>query len=234
MTVNTYHPLPPLVAPALLERAARLSPALLCDGMNDTGIARNGCMDAEVQAVDDSQVLLGTACTVDTAGGDNFPVHAAIYQGKPGYVLVIAGKEEMQRAYLGDLLAGAAHAVGLNGIIVDGCVRDKTELAALDMPVFARGFMPRGPLKAQRGEINTPVLCAGVTVSPGDLVFGDADGVVVVPQDRLEEVLEKAEAKLAYETERRKTIAAYRQARITGQPLPELAPAWVTALLNGT
>lgn len=232
MTDNTYHPLPTLIAPELLERAARLSPALLCDGMNDTGIPRNGCLDAALCPVDDNKVLLGTACTVDTAGGDNFPVHTAIYQGQPGYVLVIAGKADTERAYLGDLLAGAAQATGINGIIVDGNVRDKTALAALEMPVYARGFMPRGPLKAQRGQINIPVQCAGITVHPGDLVFGDADGVVVVPQERLEEVLEKAEQKLAYETERRRAIAAYQLARETGQPLPELAPAWVKALMN--
>lgn len=231
---DAWQPLPPLIDPALLERVRCLSPALLCDGMKDSDIVRNGCMDAELRPVDPGKVLLGTVCTVETSGGDNFPVHVAICQGQPGYVLVIAGNAESQRAYIGDLLAGTAQAVGLDGIIVDGLVRDQTALAALDIPVYARGFMPRGPMKLLKGKINTPVVCAGVTASPGDLVFGDADGVVVVPRDQLERVLLNAEKKLAYELERRKTIQAYQHARENGLPLPELAPAWVAAMLSDT
>lgn len=233
MNNKNYHPLPEPVAPELLERVRRLSPALLSDGMQNSGIARNGCMDADIVPVDESKVLLGTACTVETSGGDNFPVHVAIYQGCPGYVLVVAGRNDTERAYLGDLLAGAAQATGLDGIVVDGCVRDKQALAELDIPVYARGFMPRGPVKEKHGEINTPVQCAGVVVTPGDLVFGDADGVVVVPRSRLEEVLDNAEKKLAYEIQRREVIETYQQGRECGGPLPALAPEWVTDILFG-
>lgn len=231
---DAWQPLPPLIDPALLERVRRLSSALLCDGMNDTDIARNGCMDAELCPADPRKILLGTACTVETAGGDNFPVHTAIYQGQPGYVLVIAGQADTRRAYLGDLLAGTAQAVGLDGIIVDGLVRDQSTLATLDIPVYARGFMPCGPVKSLKGKINTPVVCAGIHVAPGDLVFGDADGVVVVPRNQLETVLLNAEKKLAYELERRDLIQAYQHARENGLPLPALTPAWVAAMLSDT
>lgn len=231
---DAWQPLPPRIEPELLERVRCLSPALLCDGMNDTDIARNGCMDAELRPVDSRKILLGTACTVETAGGDNFPVHTAIYQGQPGYVLVIAGRADTQRAYLGDLLAGTAQAVGLNGLVVDGLVRDWDALAELDIPVYARGFMPRGPVKFLKGKINTPVDCAGVCVNPGDLVFGDADGVVVVPRNQLETVLLNAEKKFAYELERRDLIQAYQHARENGLPLPALTPAWVAAMLSDT
>ena len=117
--------------------------------------------------------MVGTACTVDTEDGDNFPVHVAIYQGKPGYVLVVAGKGYTERAYMGDLMGSAADAIGLAGIVVDGYVRDKTGLAALDIPIYAKGFMQRSPLKKGPGEINTIVTCAGVKVAPGDRVVGD-------------------------------------------------------------
>ncbi|WP_208642945.1 RraA family protein [Rahnella woolbedingensis] len=229
---NSYHALPPLIPEHLIERLSVLSPALLCDGMQKLGIPRNGCMDANLVPVDEHKTMIGTACTVDTQDGDNLPIHVAIYQGAPGYVLVIAGKAEKERAYLGDLLAGAAQATGLRGIIVDGYVRDKEALAALDIPVYARGFMPRGPIKEKEGKINTPVFCAGVNISPGDLIFGDADGVVVVPVNHLEEVLVNAETKLVYEQQRRATIEAYKYARENNQPLPSLTPAWVTELLS--
>lgn len=229
---NPYSPLPPLIPQTLLDRARALSPALLCDGMQSLGIARNGCMDADLNPLDDHKVMIGTACTVDTEDGDNFPIHVAIYQSQPGYVLVIAGKNYRQRAYIGDLLVGAAQAVGLNGIVIDGCVRDKTGLAELAIPVFARGFMQRSPDKKGPGKINSPVYCAGVQVYPGDLVIGDCDGVTVIPRDQIEAVLEIAEKKSAYEQQRRDVIDEYARCRLNNQPLPVLAPGWVTDLLQ--
>ncbi len=231
MSAN-YHELPELIPQDLIERAKKLSPAQLCDGMAALGIERNGCMDMSLSAIDDSKVMIGTACTVDTEDGDNFPIHVAIYQGKPGYVLVVAGKGYTERAYMGDLMGSAADAIGLSGIVVDGYVRDKTGLAALDIPIYAKGFMQRSPAKKGPGEINTTVMCAGVKVVPGDLVMGDYDGVTVVPRDRIEEVLEAAEKKNDYEEKRREKIAQYRRCKEEGKELPDLAPAWVTEMLN--
>lgn len=232
MNTDQYLPLPELIPAALLERFRALSPAQLCDGMQSLGIPRSGCMDADLLPLDERKILLGTAYTVDTEEGDNFPIHVAIYQGRPGYVLVVAGKAYPERAYLGDLMAGAAQAVGLAGLVVDGCVRDRRPLAELDIPVYARGFMQRSPAKQGPGRINVPVRCAGVEVAPGDLVFGDYDGVTVVPRARLLEVLEAAEKKDAYEAQRRAVIADYAHRRANGEPLPELAPGWVTELLK--
>lgn len=229
---NPYFPLPERIPQTLLERARALSPALLCDGMQSLGIARNGCMDADLNPLDDRKLMIGTACTVDTEDGDNFPIHVAIYQSQPGYVLVIAGKNYRERAYIGDLLVGAAQAVGLDGIVIDGCVRDKTGLAELEIPVYARGFMQRSPNKKGPGKINQPVHCAGVQVQPGDLVIGDCDGVTVIPRDQIEAVLEVAEKKNAYELQRREVIDDYARCRVNNLPLPSLAPDWVTNLLQ--
>lgn len=233
MNTEHYFPLPDLIPEDLLARFRQLSPAQLCDGMQSLGIPRNGCMDADLMPLDESKVMLGTAYTVDTEDGDNFPIHVAVYQGQPGYVLVVAGKAYPGRAYIGDLMAGAAQAVGLSGMVIDGCVRDKVPLAQLDIPIYAKGFMQRSPGKQGPGKINANVTCAGVEVAPGDLVFGDYDGVTVVPRARLLEVLEASEKKSVYENQRREVIDAYTRARDSGQPLPALAPAWVTELLEG-
>ncbi len=229
---NPYQPLPELIPQTLLDRACALSPALLCDGMQSLGIPRNGCMDEDINPLDDRKVMIGTACTVDTEDGDNFPIHVAIYQSQPGYVLVIAGKNYRERAYIGDLLVGAAQAVGLNGIVIDGLVRDKTGLAELTIPVYACGIMQRSPNKKGPGKINTVVHCGGVQVAAGDLVIGDCDGVTVIPRDQIETVLKIAEEKAAYEEKRRAVIEEYAHCRENNLPRPPLAPAWVTELLE--
>lgn len=113
--------------------------------MQKLGIARNGSMDASLMPIDEQKIMVGTTCTVDTE--DSVPIHVAIYQGKPDYVLIVAGKRCTERAYLGDLLAGAADAVGLSGIVVDGCVRDKLGLKELAIPVYSKGIMQRSPAK---------------------------------------------------------------------------------------
>lgn len=230
MSKVNYKDLPESIPQKLIDRIKKLSPAQLCDGMEKLGIERNGCMDASLMPLDSNKVLIGTACTVDTEDGDNFPIHVAIYQGKPGYVLVVAGKGYTERAYMGDLMGSSAEAVGLNGIIIDGYVRDKVGLSRLSIPIYAKGIMQRSPSKKGPGEINTVVTCAGVKVTPGDLILGDYDGVTVIPRDRIEEILEAAEKKDSYEVKRRATIAEYIRCRNNNEPLPELAPAWVTEM----
>ncbi|MDF2524573.1 MAG: proA 4 [Clostridiales bacterium] len=232
MSTPNYNNLPELIPQELIDRASKLSPAQLCDGMKSLGIMREGCMDADLMPIDESKIMIGTACTVDTQDGDNFPIHVAIYQGQPGYVLVVAGKGYAESAYMGDLMGSAADAIGLNGIIIDGCVRDRIGLKNLNIPIYAKGFMQRGPAKKGPGEINTAVTCGGIKVEPGDLVFGDYDGVTVVPRSRIEEVLTEAEKKAAYERKRVEAIANYIKLKDEGKELTNLAPAWVTDMLS--
>jgi regulator of RNase E activity RraA len=167
--------------------------------------------------------------TVETVGhGDNLPVHLAIY-GVPrdGYIMVIDGKGHTDYAYFGDLMMAATEASGYLGVIVDGCARDYLGLVKLGFPVFCMGYMASAGLKKEPGNLNVPITCGGVKVSPGDLVIGDADGVAVVPRDRIIEVLEHAEKKAAYEDKRVETIVAFREAKAAGLPRPELAPYWI-------
>lgn len=224
--------MPELIPDNIIKRVSKLSPALLCDGMKELGIFREGAMDGDILPIDDSKVMIGTAYTVDTQEGDNFPIHVAIYQGKPGYVLLVAGKGYQEKAYIGDLMGAAADAIGFEGVVVDGFVRDKLGLRELSMPVYSKGLMQRGPGKKGPGEINTTVTCGGIKVQPGDLVFGDADGVTVIPRDRIEEVLEKAEKKDTYEVNRRAQIAEYRRCLAHNEKLPNLAPVWVNDMME--
>ncbi len=226
MSNKDYMPLPELIDQDIIDRASKLSAAVLCDGMEDLGL-QNGSMDASMMPVDPSMKMIGTACTVSTEDGDNLPIHIAIYQSKPGYVLVVDGKAYTKRAYMGDMMIGAAKAIGLNGVVLDGYLRDREGLIELGLPAFGNGFMQRTPAKKGPGKINVPINCSGVTVNPGDLVVGDYDGVTVVPRDRILEVLEAAEKKEAYEVERLKIMEDYTKKRIEEKELPEIAPEWV-------
>jgi 4-hydroxy-4-methyl-2-oxoglutarate aldolase len=229
--MNNYNPLPELIPQETIERVKKLSSAQLCDGMIGLGIVRDGCLDGAIMPVSDSMEMVGTAYTVATEEGDNFPIHVAIYQGQPGYVLMVDGKAYIERPYMGDLMASAAKAIGLNGIVVDGFVRDKVRLKELGLPIYTRGFMQRGPMKKGPGKINVQITCGGVCVKPGDLVYGDYDGVTVVPRELIEEVLKRAENKDAYEARRRQAIKEYEVCRAEGKELPDLAPDWVREML---
>lgn len=223
---------PELVNPEYITRAKWLGSALLADGMKALGgIANDGAMQAEINPIAAEMSVVGTALTVDTANGDNFPIHVATYSGGEGYVMVIDGKGYMGRAYCGDLILGAAKAVGYAGVVCDGCVRDRLGCIALGLPVFSKGYMQRGPIKKDAGNINTTVTCGGIQVAPGDLIVGDCDGVSVVPRALIAPVLKKAEEKKAYEDARQEAIAAYVACKAAGKPLPGLAPQWVLDLL---
>ena len=223
---------PALLSEEIIDRASKLSTALLCDGMKKMGIPFEGCMDEGINPVDIKMKVVGTACTLSTDSGDNLPIHLALYSAKPGYVMVMDGKKHKEHPYFGDLIVSTAKAVGLKGLVIDGLIRDREGIIDLGFPVFSRGFMQRGPAKNNPGEINYPIVCGGVKVNPGDLVMGDSDGVVSVPVEVLDEVLENAEKKLAYEIERRKSIEEYEQKRLEGEEVFDLTPGWVKEMLS--
>lgn len=228
-------PCAPLLSPDIIARAARLNVPLLLDGVKAAKIEipGGGCMEMSIMPVERGMKAVGTAMTVETDNGDNFPIHVASYSVKEnGYFMVIDGKGCQERAYFGDLIMGACKAAGFCGMAVDGCTRDRDGNIALDFPVYSKGIMPRGPIKKSEGSINTPIMCGGVRVEPGDLVMGDSDGVCVIPRAHIETVLAEAEKKQVYETERERTIAAYMKAKAEGKALPQLAPQWVLDMLQ--
>src|SRR4051812_39122813 len=142
----------------------------------------------------DHHRVVGPACTVKVFPGDNLMVHKALDVLEPGDVVVIDAGASDHNAVLGDLISMKAKHRGAAGFVVDGYVRDLPSVRELDFPVFARGTTPIGPLHRGPGEINCAVCCGGVVVNAGDIIVGDAMGVVVVPQGIAAELLERLQA----------------------------------------
>ena len=150
-------------------------------------------------------VLCGPAVTVRVRPGDNLMIHKALMMVQSGDVLVIDGGGDVSQALVGGLMRTTCLARGLGGLVIDGAIRDLCEWAQDGMPIFARGHTHRGPSKDGPGEINVPVACAGLAVLPGDLIVGDADGVIAVPAAEAAEVLRRSQAHLAREAVIRET-----------------------------
>ena len=125
--------------------------------------------------------VLGPAFTAQGAAGDNLALHHAAAQAAPGDVIVLAVGGERTRAHCGGIIATAAHARGVAGLVLDGAVRDLNELEEIGLPVFHRGVSPLKPSKDGPAELGVPVELDGVRIEPGDLIAADADGIVVVP-----------------------------------------------------
>ena len=134
----------------------------------------------------------GPALTVQGAPGDNLALHHAVAAAQPGEVIVLAVAGEQETAHCGGIVARAARERGVGGIVVDGAVRDRVEIAELGFPVFHLGTSPRKPGKDGPGAVGIPVELLGVRIHPGDLVCADADGVAVVGQVEADEVVAAA------------------------------------------
>src|SRR5436305_2192432 len=150
-------------------------------------------MKPRIQALTDQNIkLIGPACTVKVYPGDNLMVHKSLDIAQPGDVVVVDTSGSQMTAVLGDLISTKARHRGVAGFLVDGLIRDQPGIQALgDFPVYARGVTPIGPLHRGPGEINYPISAGGIVVTPGDLVVGDANGVVVVPREVVDELLER-------------------------------------------
>jgi regulator of RNase E activity RraA len=189
--------------PDILSRFAQVPTANVADAMD-----RLGALDSRIKPVWAGATIAGPAYTVWTRAGDNKFLHEAVRLALPGDVIVVNGEGDESRALLGELVAERAKARGIAGFVIDGAVRDAATIGDIEVPVFARAVTPAGPYKYGPGRLGRTVAVGGVAVTPGDIVVGDADGVVIVPQDEAELVLRAAEAKQADETARRNEIKA--------------------------
>lgn len=151
--------------------------------------------------------MVGPAFTVKTRPGDNLMIHQALDLAAPGDIIVVDGGGETTNALLGEIMLRWATQRQLGGFVIDGAIRDIEAFATRDFPCFARGYSHRGPYKDGPGEINVAVCIGGMAVMPGDIVVGDADGVVAFPAARLTELVGKATTKLAQEEADFATIA---------------------------
>jgi RraA family protein len=188
--------------PAELVAAARRFPASI---LADVG-GRRGTLCGRIQPLAQTMKLAGPAFTVEVRPGDNLMIHAALALAQPGDVIIVDGKGDLSCALTGALMAAQAQKAGIAGFVMDGAVRDTEECMRGDFPVFAAGANPNGPLKVAPGRINWPIAVGGTSVNPGDLIVGDADGVVVLPRETAAQILAGAQAKVDSETERMKAI----------------------------
>ena len=183
-----------------LRRLTSLTAADLGDAME-----RLGVVDSRIRTIWPGAHLVGRAVTVWPRAGDNLFVHQALELLEPGDVVVVNGQADEMRALVGERMAKKAQDLGGRGFVIDGAVRDVAGLRDLGVPVYARAVTPAGPYKYGPGKINVPIAVGGVVVHPGDVVVGDDDGVVVVPRDQVNEVIERAEVTVAADQELTKT-----------------------------
>lgn len=160
---------------------------------------KTGALSHEVKPLDPSRPMVGSALTVLTRPGDNRALHLALLKANPGDVLVVDAYGWKEAGVWGDVLTAAAMQRCLAGIVVNGAVRDANTVIEMGFPVFAKALSMKGTTKSDRGIIGETITIDGVQIATGDLVVGDRDGIVVVPQASVGETLEAARAKDAQE-----------------------------------
>ena len=205
------------VSPAIVQRASAFAASILADVAG-----RRGTLDGRIAPLSHSMRLAGPAFTVEVRPGDNLMIHAAMTLAKPGDVLVVDGKGDRTCALMGSIMINACKALGLAGVVLDGSHRDTEELLELGFPFYSIGANPNGPTKFVPGRINWPISCGGIAISPGDLIIGDADGVVVIEREKAESLLDQAAVKVTDERTRIADIVAGKN----------LKPKWLESSLR--
>jgi RraA family protein len=177
-------PSPPRAAERLIAAFHSLPTSNISDNM-----LRHHGASARLRPFHRGAKLVGTAFTVKTRPGDNLLTHKAIDMAAPGDVILVDAGGALDHAIVGEIMTSHARMRGVAGMIIDGAIRDVDAIGASDFPVYACGVTHRGPYKDGPGEINVTVSIAGMVVNPGDIIVGDADGVVAVPQADAERII---------------------------------------------
>lgn len=175
------------VLPGVVEQFRSLSSATVHEASGG-----RGALSSRIKPIDPSMHVCGPAVTVKVRPGDNLMLHKAIYVAKAGDVIVADAQGFVEAGAWGEIMAVAARARGLGGLVFNGAIRDTREIVELGFPAFCAGVSIKGTEKVSLGPINHPLIMDNVLINPGDLVVGDRDGVVIVRREDAEDVLQKA------------------------------------------
>jgi 4-hydroxy-4-methyl-2-oxoglutarate aldolase len=181
---------------SIVERLQEFDPATLYEAAGHRGM-----VDPAIRAAWPGACICGVAATVECPPGDNLMLHHAVAAAGPGVVIVAATGGYLLAGAWGEILTVAAQARGVTGLAVDGAVRDIAAIAGRGFPVFSRGLAIGACTKERFGKLGVPIQFGGVTIRPGDIILGDADGLVAIEQERAEEVYKAAAARRRREAE---------------------------------
>jgi RraA family protein len=171
-------------------------------------MARMTAAGTRLRPMHKSGTLAGPALTVKTRPGDNLMIHKALTLAQPGDVIVVDGGGDLSNALFGEIMVASALKIGVAGVVLNGAVRDCEEIGQGTFPLYAAGVTHRGPYKDGPGEVNVPIAIDGMVIHPGDLIVGDADGLLCVPYDDVEAVLAATHKKMELEKVMLADIAA--------------------------
>ena len=191
----------------MYSNLSKFSTATICEALGNKGF-----LPSAIKPIARDMKVCGPAYTIQTMPRDNVLLHRAYAYAQSGDVLIANCSGFYEAGYWGDLMSLGAKTKGINGLVIDACVRDADDIEAMGFSVFSRGLCIRGTSNHGDGTLNEPIIIGDVLINSGDIIVGDRDGVVIVPQNKIEETIEKA---MAREAKEERTRAELRKGRVS-------------------